>query len=176
MNLFGGQGDEGKPKQITGLHVLAAQALSEGKTAAEAAVIANVHERTVENWKKETWFRRLQSDFVSSVVAAAKLGLDETTILSKRNRLIEMQGLSDMVKAKLSRAEKPTEVVALAKVHLDVLQAVSKEIGEEGQPLHAKSEKSGLPYVINLDAPGVLKEDPPSPGATADKEEADGSP
>lgn len=157
--MFGSQEKEegGKGKQLTAAHVLAAQALAAGKTALQAAEDAGVHERTIENWKKERWFQSMQKDFVSSMVAAAKMELSSTTLLSKKNRLTGMQEIWEALRLKGAKAEKPGEVVAIAKAQLDILQAVSKEIGEEGQPLVAKDEETGLPFVMSLEHPGVIQ-------------------
>lgn len=152
MSLFGQ--DKERPKQITATHVLAAQALAAGKTTAEAAAIAGVSERIVYEWKKGPWFSQLVEDYVSSMVAAAKLDLPGVTLLSKKNRLVAMQELYETLK--VQKPNKAGEAVQVAKAQLDVLQAVSKELGEEGQPLHGKDEETGLPVVISLDHPGVI--------------------
>lgn len=157
MSLFGSQ-DKEKPKQITAVHVLAAQALAAGKTNETAAQEAGVTERTLYNWQKDSWFRRLIEDSVQMEVAKAKMALPDCTILDKRNRLIGMQEQFERLKA--LKPGKASEEVQTAKAIVDILQAVSKELGEEGQPLHGKDEASGLPVVLNLDHPGVIKEVP----------------
>ncbi|AMV23772.1 hypothetical protein VT84_05125 [Gemmata sp. SH-PL17] len=50
---------------------LAAVALATGKTAAEAATAANVSERTIQNWRRESAFTAMVADLRGQMVARA---------------------------------------------------------------------------------------------------------
>lgn len=56
-------------QSITGPKLLAAQALASGSTSDQAAAIAKVSPRTIENWKKEPEFRKVRDTFVQAHLA-----------------------------------------------------------------------------------------------------------
>lgn len=159
MSLFGGgKRVRTKKDQFDFRHLSAASALAMGRTAAEAAEVAQVSERTIENWKKLEGFEDLIDSFKGELVAKARLNMDDTTVLSKRRRLELAQRIYDSTMRRLGEDMDNKEFVLVSKLGLDTIAVVSKELGQEGKPLEGMSDETGLP-VVNLGiAPGSVIE------------------
>jgi len=162
MSIWGG--GRAKRSQLDLRHFQAAQVLAEGKTVVEAAQAAGVTERTVYEWQKLDEFDRMVKDCLQSLQARVRLEAEGVSILSKKVRLEHFQELSDMLRVRMAGAEKVGEFTALSDARVKVLQAVSKEIGEEGQSLVGEDSTTKKAFVVNLNLKGVMQEE----GAHAD--------